>query len=50
MDADDLLLIYMPYCVYKKVISHLDEALMKHPEFLSHHKGEEKSKFYEISD
>lgn len=41
MDANDLLLMYMPYCVYKKITVCLDEAIKKHPEFLSQHKGKE---------
>ena len=39
MDAYDLLLLYLPYCVLKKVITCLDEVLLKHPEFLSQFKS-----------
>ncbi|KAL5271256.1 hypothetical protein ACHWQZ_G001781 [Mnemiopsis leidyi] len=38
MDVDELLLLYLPYCVFKKLIICLDEALLKHPEFLSQFK------------
>ena len=46
MDANDLLLMYMPYCVYKKITVCLDEAIKKHPEFLSQHKGKDNSEFF----
>lgn len=27
MDSDDLLLMYLPYCIYKKIITPLDELI-----------------------
>ena len=44
MDAYDLLLLYLPYCVLKKVITCLDEVLIKHPEFLSQFKSHQSGK------